>query len=87
MSEPVTMQQLTDWVEKNRHRTWNFDEKNMRKKLTMEIKYLHFTLDTRDMKIFHLSTRGAGIEFDVDFRDEFTGTILESLEKKLDDAR
>lgn len=86
MAKAVTMQQLTDWVEKNKHRTWNhklfMEQTNMP---SMEIKYLRFNLDTRDMKVFNvISDRGNVM---ADFRDEFDGDILELLETKLDERR
>lgn len=84
MAEPVTMQQLTDWVEKNKHRTWNHDSMfKSKKRSSFEIKYIDFTLDTRDMKVFGIRTRSFA-DLAVDFREDFDGNILELLEQKLE---
>lgn len=86
MAEPVTMAQLTEWVEKNKHRTWNiprsFKKEDGYKQRTFEIKYIDFVLDTRDMKVFRLSTRSFA-NLECDFREDFNGTILDLLEHKL----
>ncbi len=87
MSKPVNLQQLRDWLNANEHRTWNhraYMGIGGGKKKTFEIKYLHFTLDTRDGKIFQLSGRGLSGEFAIDFRDdEKEWTLLEALEERL----
>lgn len=84
MAKPVTIEQLGAWVKKNEHRTWNISNwKKGAKQRTFEVKYIDFTLDTRDMKIFRLSTRSFA-DLEADFREEFDGTILELLEDKLE---
>lgn len=85
MANAITMQQLTDWVQANQHRTW------IKRSLlgfstpkTMEIKYLRFNLDTRDMKIFHISAKGFAGDFQLDTRDDDEpGNLLDRLEAKL----
>lgn len=89
MAKEVTVLELADWIEKNKHRCWAWDDpeymKIPRSKKTLEIKYLNFSLDTRDMKIFHIDIRGAGDDFAVDFRDDNNNekSILDLLELKL----
>ena len=84
-ARPVSMQELTDWVEKNKHRTWHFE--NFGNGPSLEIKYLDFCLDTRDMKVFTIGVRGLGEDFSCDFREEFDGSILDLLEHKLDQEK
>lgn len=88
MAKEITVSELGAWVEKNKHRVWGWEDpefwKIPDKKRTMEIKYLHFELDTRDMKIFHIAIRGAGPDREVDFRDDKKDwSLLELLESKL----
>ena len=82
-SRPVTLQQLQDWVKANEGRTWYWDRLDKAQKLSLEIKYLIFSLDTRDMEVWKISVDGAN---DIHVRDgeDFDGTILELLDKKLD---
>jgi hypothetical protein len=91
MAKEVSLQELVDWVKKNEHRTWwrgpkqdlsGFDKR------TLEMKYLRFNLDTRDMKVFSISVEGFTDTSGVDFReDDRDWTVLDLLEAKLDKAR
>lgn len=83
-AKPVTMQELTDWVKANEHRTWHWPKITNGLKSTMEIKYLSFSLDTRDMEVWSISVEGAGPDYHACDKDEFDGTILELLESKLE---
>ena len=78
----VTMNQLTEWLETNKFRTWQFENFG-EDHATLEIKYLRFNLDTRDMKIFRISIDGIGEDKAVDFRDKFDGNILDQLSSML----
>lgn len=83
MAKEVTLQQLSEWVAKNENRTWSRSDLVDYTKRTLEMKYIRFNLDTRDMMIFRVDTdsdRGVS----ADFREEFDGNILELLESKLD---
>lgn len=82
---PVTVKQLADWVEKNKSRTWNWPSIGKGKELTLEMKYIYFSLDTRDMEIWYIRTEGGGHPIEVSDKDEFDGTILDLLEKRLDE--
>lgn len=85
MAKEVTLQQLQDWIEKNEHRTWFWDGPTPCDDRTLEIKYLRFSLDTRDMKIFTVSIEGAGPNRFADFRDDDKDwTILDLLESRLE---
>lgn len=86
MAKEVTLKELNDWIQKNLHRTWFRGQKpGSLEDWTMEMKYIRFNLDTRDMKIFSLTTRGLGKEITVDFRDDDKDwTILELLESRLE---
>jgi len=90
MAHEVTLKQLSDWIEKNKHRTWNHDYHfgpEKKGETTFEMKYIRFNLDTRDMRIFAIQTDGFG-ELKVDFReDDKDWTILDLLEFKLDQRR
>lgn len=87
MAEAVSVEQLAAWIKKNEHRTWSHANISKGKKMsTFEVKYIDFCLDTRDMKIFRLSTRSFS-NVEADFREDFDGNILELLEKKLDEYR
>lgn len=85
------MQELTDWIERNKWRTWNWENKMAGKDLTLEIKYLEFSLDTRDLTVWSVSASGlGGGDTVVSIRDTSdTGriTILDELESKLNKAR
>lgn len=83
----VTIQELTKWLRKNEHRTWAFE--NFGKKgSTLEIKYLDFSIDTRDGMIWRVAIRGSGAD-EVAIRDDNERdkkTILDKLEEGLSDA-
>lgn len=53
MAKEVTLEELKIWLKKNEYRTWNWNAPI--KEGTLEIKYLRFNLDTRDMKIFNIA--------------------------------
>lgn len=77
----VTLKELTDWVEKNKHHTWMFENFDPNKKASLSIKYLRFSLDTRDMHVWSLEASGPGDNFSV--RDDNDGgdrTILDALD-------
>lgn len=81
------MKELSEWVEKNRHRTWHWPSHMKGERLTLEIKYLEFSLDTRDMTVWRLSTAGRGPEVVIrDTKETGDWTILNELEAKLDAA-
>jgi hypothetical protein len=81
------MKELTEWVDRNQHRTWHWPNFG-KTKLSLEIKYLSFSLDTRDMTVWSLSYSGlggGGKEIHIrDTRDDGDWTILNELEKNLD---
>lgn len=85
MPREVTLDELQIWINKNKKHFWGdgangvkFDDR------TLKVKYIRFNLDTRDMKIFHISTQGFG-NSEADFREEDSSeTILDLLSKKLD---
>lgn len=87
-AKAVSLKEFTDWIDKNIHRTWNHGPK-MSKLMSrsLEIKYFYPSIDTRDMKVFHIRISGWGDDWDVNHCDKFDGTILELLEKKLDDYK
>lgn len=82
----VTLQELSDWVEKNKERTWHFEGfKDHKKERTLEIKYLSFSLDTRDMMVWTVEVEGmGGSVYSVrdDSKDD-ERTILDDLTSKL----
>lgn len=82
-AKPVSLQELQDWVKANEHRTWYWPRLKKKKTLTLEIKYLNFSLDTRDMDLWRIWVDGSNREFDCSKHDEFEGTILELLEQKM----
>ena len=84
LQKEITLEDLTAWIDKNKHRTWNWESILDVKNKTLQVKYLRFNLDTRDMKIFHISVEGMGSTISVDFREDFEGNLLEELERKLD---
>ncbi len=73
----VTPEQFVEWVRTNEHRTWSH-AKGFVPGAYPRIKYFYPCLDTRDMKIFRITTKS--MDYVVDFRDEFDGNILEQLE-------
>lgn len=83
--KPVSMQELTDWVEKNKNHTWYMGDGggydaivDPDKPGSIAIKYLTFSLDTRDMKVYHVNAERLGVK--CDFRDPGEGTILDKLD-------
>jgi len=91
MSKPKTLKeisltQLTKWIKKNKHVTWSLESwgsHGIGKPGRLRGKYINFALDTRDMKIFRLTLRGAGPDIAVDFRDEGEGNLLDALDRIL----
>lgn len=84
MAKEVSLSQLREWIKKNEGRTWFWRGPTPHEKRTLEIKYLTFSLDTRDMRVFHIKVRGLGDEFTVDFRDDKKDwTLLDLLQSKL----
>lgn len=84
----ISLEELTAWIKKNPHITWNFESggfnpENRNKPGRMRGKYIRFNLDTRDMKIFRLELDGSGDDIVVDFRDEGEGTLLDELDRIL----
>lgn len=78
----VTLKELADWIDKNQNHTWNFERPNYQES-DLRIKYLDFSLDTRDMTVWRVETKGAGK--DLFFRDDSDKgeTILDALDKAL----
>lgn len=96
MARSVTVQEFSDWFEKIKHRTWwcgrsdadgnqKIDLEAIRKR-QMEVKYFYLSLDTRDGKIWHIKTR-EGLDTSVSESEKFDGTILELLERRMDERR
>lgn len=88
MAREITLSDLQRWLEKNKHRVWAWEDPAFwdipEKKKTLEIKYMSFRLDTRDMKIFRIDTDGAGPDHCVDIRDDkIDWSLLDLLESKL----
>lgn len=85
----VTMKQLSDFIKENLHVTWFhgaggcFSTEGREKKGFPAFKYFYPSLDTRTMDIFHIKTD----KFEVDFREEFDGTILDLLLHKMNEWR
>lgn len=89
----VTFDELHGWVRKNMHHTWyhgdgpsGFDPGDGG---SLAMKYINFSLDTRDMKVFRITLSGFGGK-DFDFRDGGDGSILDAAQEYLDkraDAR
>lgn len=86
-AEAVSLKEFVKWIDKNINRTWNHGPK-LRDfgKRTLEVKYFYPSIDTRDMKVFYINTSGWG-DINVSHSEEFDGTILELLEKKLDERK
>lgn len=83
MAKVVTLQQLHEWIKNNMHRTWSRGMDVPFENRTLELKYIRFNLDTRDMKIFSITTDGFG-NHSADFRDdEKDWTILDLLDSTL----
>ena len=80
----VSIKELTDWIDKNKKHTWNFKDKNYSKK-TLRMKYIDFSLDTRDMNVWMLTISGMRDEFHVrDDNKEDGKTILDAAQEFLD---
>jgi hypothetical protein len=82
----VSLAELHNWLKENSHLTWclnkDFAEGAFGSKHPEAgpyIKYIYPSFDTRFMKIFHIKTD----KFEVDFREEFDGTILDLLLHKI----
>ena len=87
-AKPVSLKRLHEWLQKNCHKTWylgEYPEQCKEKRTIGAVKYIEPVFDTRTMNIFHLSTRGWG-RYEVDFREEFDGDILDLLEHKIDNG-
>ncbi|MCK5016087.1 MAG: hypothetical protein KAS32_03365 [Candidatus Peribacteraceae bacterium] len=78
MVRPVTLKVFTEWVMSNLHRTWNMKTSER----TLEVKYFFPSIDTRDMKVFHIRTNTERIF--ATHTELFDGNILELLEFKMD---
>jgi|688.fasta_scaffold694661_2 hypothetical protein len=80
-AQPVTLKQLTDFIKENLHLTWFLGDGGCFKAVGQEkkgrpvFKYFYPSIDTRTMDIFHIKTD----RYEVDFREEFDGTILDLL--------
>lgn len=81
----ISLSQLNAWIKKNKHITWSPESfgSSPSKPGSLRGKYIDFNLDTRDMKIFRLTLRGAGENIVVDFRDPGEGTLLDQLDRIL----
>lgn len=84
----VLLSELHNWLKENSELTWHhgselYGKGGFGQKTCPVIKYIHPHLDTRDMKIYHLTTSGVG-NYCVDFREEFDGTILDLLKYKIE---
>lgn len=84
----VTLDELKKWLKKNAHRTWAFDNFHPDKKdRTLQIKYLTFSLDTRDMRVWVVGFEGLGnrevAKAIRDTNDNDGKTILDELDEKL----
>lgn len=89
MAKAVLLSELVQWVENNKHRTWHREDENGNfihgLKRSGEVKYFTFQLDTRDMRVYHVTADGFEVT-SASEGEEFEGTVLELLEKKLDEA-
>jgi hypothetical protein len=85
----VTLKEFSDWIKEHLHMTWflgeggAFSTQGREKDGGPYIKYFYPSLDTRTMKIFHIKTN----YHEVDFREEFDGTILDLLLHKINEWR
>lgn len=82
----ISLKEFNDWLNENTHLTWCMQKKfkiggfgSKHPEAGPYIKYIYPSIDTRDMKIYHIKTD----RFEVDFRDEFDGTILDLLLHKI----
>lgn len=76
----VTLEELVEWVKKHEKHTWNHSAEFI--KSSLRIKYLEFSLDTRDMKVWHVAANGSSGN-EISIRDDNDGdhkTILDGLE-------
>ena len=80
----VSVKELTDWIDKNKNHTWSFNDPDYLDK-TLRMKYINFSIDTRDMNVWMLTIRGIGDEFYVrDDNKEDGKTILDAAQEFLD---
>lgn len=84
--DAVSPRQFLDWLKENLHKTWYMGKNggfgSAKEDATPFYKYFYLSLDTRDMKIFHIGTNMGP----VDFRDEPTSdekNILDLLSEKV----
>lgn len=81
----VSMKEFGTWIKENLHKTWYlgeggaFSKEGRAKGGSPQIKYFYPSIDTRTMDIYHIKTN----YHEVDFREEFPGTILDLLEHKV----
>ena len=85
----VSLKELNDWIKENAHLTWlmtaggPFSKEGREKGGAPYVKYIYPSFDTRTMSIFHIKTD----RFEVDFRDEFDGNILQQLSQEINKWR
>ena len=83
----VTLKEFHQFIKDNLHNTWYlgeggcFSQTGREKGGMPRIKYFYPSLDTRTMDIYHIKTD----RFEVDFREEFDGTILDLLLHKINE--
>lgn len=60
MAKTVTLEEATAWIKANEHRTWShyrrYNPLGEDLPCSMEMKYLYFSFDTRDQKVFYIKT-------------------------------
>lgn len=94
MARSVTPSEFFKWLKNHTHKTWFMGKEGgfMGKEGASPVmKYIHPIIDTRDMKIFHISFDNR--KLDVDFRDSDSGkddeddtgeSILDLINKKIE---
>jgi hypothetical protein len=85
----ITLKELHDWIEKNKHITWDvtsFNQDTLKKPGHLKGKYIDFSIDTRSMRIFSLRLRGVGTPIDIHINEPGEGTILDALDQKLSES-
>ena len=86
MARSVTLVELDNWLNKNKHLTWfigqggGFDSRNEKAKSL--IKYIYPSFDARTMDIFAIEVTGV-TNFTISSSDDFKGSLIELMEVKL----
>lgn len=85
-AKPVSLRRWHEWLQENCHLTWylgEYPEQCKHERKIGPIKYMAPQFDTRTMNIYNIQTRGWG-NYEVDFREEFDGDILDLLKYKIE---